>query len=409
MKEYLYRGARSLNEIMKQNLTGFILSWDKAKNMKIPLTSTNDPDYKSYLSLLRHVFNANRRHYLWICEKLEITPENEFEYIDAELSKDFLVKYIEQIYNSWTQLLSNILMDKFFDNEYDCYFGPKMGIEAMLEHAAIHPLRHKFQIDEWIIEHQTNKENTERQIASSIDAESKILKYIPFLLQDLWSLGCDPYSLLELLKNNIALNDKTKVLELCCGKGAALIPIAKEFGINCTGVDAFEPFIIDAAIKAKEFDVENKCNFIIDNYLNYIKNSSEIFDIIIIGSGYLEISLVELLESLKIILNSNGYIVLDSGYTAKDTSDKYKSRQSLFSSITEAGFEVIAENIFDGEKMKKINDYNTFFIKKRALELSEKYPDLKEQFLNYVKSQENESEILENKIIVTELLLKQKI
>ena len=63
--------------------------------------------------------------------------------------------------------------------------------------------------------------DVEEKLAKSLTAESvELIPYLPYLLQDLWELGSSPKDMVHLISKNIITSEKTKVLDLACGKGA---------------------------------------------------------------------------------------------------------------------------------------------------------------------------------------------
>ena len=63
--------------------------------------------------------------------------------------------------------------------------------------------------------------DVEEKLAKSSTAESvELIPYLPYLLQDLWELGSSPKDMVHLISKNIIISEKTKVLDLACGKGA---------------------------------------------------------------------------------------------------------------------------------------------------------------------------------------------
>lgn len=63
--------------------------------------------------------------------------------------------------------------------------------------------------------------DVEEKLAKSLTAESvELIPYLPYLLQDLWELGSSPKDMVHLISKNIIISEKTKVLDLACGKGA---------------------------------------------------------------------------------------------------------------------------------------------------------------------------------------------
>ena len=72
---------------------------------------------------------------------------------------------------------------------------------------------------------------TKRRLAESLTAESTdIIPYLPYLLQDFWSLASDAGEMISLLRSHSDFGADGRLLDLACGKGAASILLAEEFG-----------------------------------------------------------------------------------------------------------------------------------------------------------------------------------
>ena len=116
------------------------------------LPETEDPTYKSYHSLLRHVFKWSREYMSWICEKLDL-PDPRIESIpDSESIESRGSEYMEHLFERWRSQLTNIPKEKFFNPTFLTPWKVDYSIEAMLEHAVMHPIRHRFQLLELLDE-----------------------------------------------------------------------------------------------------------------------------------------------------------------------------------------------------------------------------------------------------------------
>ena len=141
MKEYYYGGARALIALHERRMRSYLETWRKAKKARVTLPQTTDPAYKSMETLLRHPFKSSRGYITWICQKLElpdpgIDPVPELEQI--ELSADvFLAHLLER----WELPLRDVPEERFFDRTYKSNWDAEYCIEAMLEHAVMHPIR----------------------------------------------------------------------------------------------------------------------------------------------------------------------------------------------------------------------------------------------------------------------------
>lgn len=146
LQEYSYNGARSLVLLHEKHLTSCLKTWQKAKSLGINLPKTDDRDYKSLDTLLRHILRAARGYMTWICEKLNL-PDPEIEKTPAadriEASAD---EYVSHLLERWRLPLVNVSEEKYHAQTYTSRWGVTYCIDAMLEHAVMHPIRHEFQL-----------------------------------------------------------------------------------------------------------------------------------------------------------------------------------------------------------------------------------------------------------------------
>jgi len=224
-----------------------------------------------------------------------------------------------------------------------------------------------------------------------------IFPHLSYLLQDLLSLGSNPEILLQLIERNFSkLSNVQNVLELCCGKGAALINIVKKYNWHGKGIDLYEPFISEAKLIASEESLSAKIDFQVMNIKDAIKNLHD-FDLII--TGYETDLLGSEIESLKQIINcasKNGFILYETAHEKSIPFDKL---------LNENNFKIIDKIEHNSETVKAANLFNTNKIKQRANELAKEFPDKKELFFNYVELQEKECFELENNCIFVSYLL----
>jgi uncharacterized damage-inducible protein DinB len=145
LPEYKYNGTRSLVLLHEKYLRSFVQAWKEAKAKNVVLPVTDDPAYVSLEALLRHILRAARGYMTWICDKLELpdpqidpTPlENEIEGVADD--------YLEKVIEGWKLPLANVPEEKF-NNVFKSRWGVEYCIDAMIEHAVMHPLRHEFQL-----------------------------------------------------------------------------------------------------------------------------------------------------------------------------------------------------------------------------------------------------------------------
>jgi uncharacterized damage-inducible protein DinB len=146
LKEYKYNGARSLVLLHEKYLASCLNTWIEAKRIGLVLPETDDKDYESLETLLRHILRAARNYMIWICKNLNLPdPEIEKE-PEPELVEMKANEYISYLLEKWRLPLSEIPEDKFHSPTYTSNWGVEYCIDAMLEHAVMHPIRHEFQL-----------------------------------------------------------------------------------------------------------------------------------------------------------------------------------------------------------------------------------------------------------------------
>ena len=144
--EHRYNGARSMVILHSHHLRQFLQTWKQAKEMSLPLPDTKDPDYASLDALLLHVLRAARGYMVWMCEVLslldpQIDPAPDIARIP--LAAD---DYVDHLALRWARPLAEVPEARFEDREYASRWKTRYCVDAMLEHAVMHPIRHEHQL-----------------------------------------------------------------------------------------------------------------------------------------------------------------------------------------------------------------------------------------------------------------------
>lgn len=250
------------------------------------------------------------------------------------------------------------------------------------------------------------------EVSDSLDADERLLPFLPALLQDLWALGFSPDPMLKLLiRSGLAKHPNLRVLDLGCGKGAALVRLAREFGWHGEGVDLMPDFIQEARKRSAEYGVADRLRFEVAAITQAVRQGPEI-DLILFGFDADVLGTLE--ESLKVLrsrLASAGHIVLDTAWTRGESSkpNVAMSETSTKSAVRAAGFDVIDEEILDSEWVRAQNHDNTEAIRRRARELGRRYPEKQPWFDDYVRRQEEECRQLEEEFACCILLLRARV
>ena len=136
----------------EEHLRQCLKVWKEAKAADIKLSETVDEDYQSLETLLKHILRAARGYMVWICQKLNL-PDPEIKLppdvatIEAEADG-----YLEHVLQRWRSPLADVTEDRFEPATYLSNWGTPYCIDAMLEHAVMHPIRHEFQLRELLEE-----------------------------------------------------------------------------------------------------------------------------------------------------------------------------------------------------------------------------------------------------------------
>ena len=245
--------------------------------------------------------------------------------------------------------------------------------------------------------------NSKKTIADSLETETKLLPYIPYLLQDLWAMGCSANQIIDLIASLDFPSGNVKVLDLGCGKGALSVQIAAKFGFNVTGVDAMPEFLKVAEEKSTEFKVASLCTFVNDDILNYASDKHNFNIVILAALGGIFGNNKQTIENLRTQVCPGGYIFIDDGYLKKKpTSNRngyhhYRNYKKTVKEFTSFNDDLISE-ISTAESSKIINDEYLEAIEKRCSELITQHPQLKNDLKNYLDLQKEECEFLNEEL-----------
>jgi SAM-dependent methyltransferase len=248
---------------------------------------------------------------------------------------------------------------------------------------------------------------TSKKLVKSLSGDSiEILPYLSYLLQDLWGLGSSPKDMYDLISRNIIITKDTRILDLACGKGAVSIYLAREFDCKVTGIDIMEEFIEIAKLKAIEYKVKDQCKFIVEDINQSIDYQSE-YDIVIFGAvGDVLGNSLDTLNKLSKTIRSNGFIIIDDAYAKSEFDESYLTKGKWLKVIEDSDCQLLDEIQVDELTNKKLLDEQLEFLTKRVEELKILNPDKHYLFDEYLASQQEESNELENDIIGVTMLIK---
>ncbi len=146
MSEPIYSGAAALTTLHERHLREFLETWRAAVERGVELPVTEDPNYASMETLLAHVLGCAASYLNWICAQLGL-PER---VADVRPAPEGLAAradaYLESVLEAWAEPLEGLTEERAYAPAHASRWGPPYCLDAMLEHAVMHPIRHSQQL-----------------------------------------------------------------------------------------------------------------------------------------------------------------------------------------------------------------------------------------------------------------------
>ena len=139
--------VRSCVELHEIELRRWFDTMERFRISGAGLPGSDDPPYQSPDHLKGHVLRAARNYLTWIgeCVKRPVA--------DVDLDADLLSlsgkgrTFMEEVLAAWRRHLA-VLEDRELSPEvYMSRWGEPYTVEQMLEHAVVHPMRHRIQLE----------------------------------------------------------------------------------------------------------------------------------------------------------------------------------------------------------------------------------------------------------------------
>jgi hypothetical protein len=148
VSEFRSRGVRSLVELHERELREFVAVWRRFAASGKPMPEAHgDADYESPEHLVTHVQRAARGYLLWIWEMLERPIEDLPLVRDPATILPRLDAFMEETLAGWRRHLAPLEQEQLAPKQYLSRWGEPHTIEQMLEHAVVHPMRHRIQLE----------------------------------------------------------------------------------------------------------------------------------------------------------------------------------------------------------------------------------------------------------------------
>ena len=143
---YKYGGARAMVELHELEMRKFLAEWQNAQGRGLDLPESEDPDYASYELILRHVLRAARGYMRWICKSLDLPDPGIDDPPETARVASGAEEYLNHLLEKWRLPLAEVEEERFFRPGHPTSWGLDVCLESMLEHAIVHPMRHRHQL-----------------------------------------------------------------------------------------------------------------------------------------------------------------------------------------------------------------------------------------------------------------------
>ncbi|MBN2720381.1 MAG: class I SAM-dependent methyltransferase [Proteobacteria bacterium] len=240
-----------------------------------------------------------------------------------------------------------------------------------------------------------------------------LVPFLPELLGDLWSLGLPPDMVAALLRPFHLPGEKTRVLDLGCGKGAAAVCLAGDSGFRVTGVDLFPPFIEEARMRAKEKGVGRLCRFIEEDILEYVKRPRRFDVAILISTGGVFGGLAESVTALRGQVVPEGLMVVGEGYRKEGALpssllENCCGREEAYARLTSRGDAILAEKtVAEDRTAAQYRDY-ILALERGTNRICLHHPELEPLLREHLTAQERMCGVLKSSFVPALWLIRKK-
>ncbi|MEM7583645.1 MAG: class I SAM-dependent methyltransferase [Acidobacteriota bacterium] len=254
----------------------------------------------------------------------------------------------------------------------------------------------------------------QQMIAYALEIDEELLPFVTELLADFDELGSDAEAITREI-GQLELPPNARVLDLGCGKGAVAIEIARELGLAVFGVDLYEPFIPLCERAAAEAGVDALCTFRCADVQSLDTTHPEQLpaDVAVYAAlGDVLGPFDATVGILRRYVRPGGYLVLyddyvrDGGTTDFERFDNYVSRGAMVEQLEAHGDTLLRRVETPATEIAASHDTEGAWIRRRALELAERHPELREAFLEFAKEQQAEMDFLEANMVAAVWILK---
>lgn len=145
--EYKSRAVLSLVELHERELRSYLETWRRFAESDAPMPEAHgDSNYESRETLGAHVLRAARGYLTWMgeCAGRPVTDVDLTNDVHAIVTR--APEFAEEVLAAWRRHMPAFTMEEIEKRGFVSRWGEPYTIEQMLEHAVVHPMRHRLQM-----------------------------------------------------------------------------------------------------------------------------------------------------------------------------------------------------------------------------------------------------------------------
>ena len=146
--EFKSRAVRSLVELHEREMRSFLQVWKRFVAAHAPMPEAHgDKSYESRETLGGHVLMAARGYLTRIGEWVgrPVTDVDTTENATAVAAR--ASEFLENVLDAYDRHLAHITTEELEAQKHRTRWGELMSVEMLLEHAVVHPMRHRIQLE----------------------------------------------------------------------------------------------------------------------------------------------------------------------------------------------------------------------------------------------------------------------
>ena len=234
------------------------------------------------------------------------------------------------------------------------------------------------------------------ELAATMDASAELLPWLPELFIGQEDLGVRAKDALALL-SVVDLPAGGSVLDLGCGKGAALIAVVQRYGCSGVGLDGVQPFIEHASERSTSLGLDGRVRFLCEDVRAApgLRGIHELVMLLALGPIFGDTR--ETMGELRSWVRPGGYVLLDEAYLPNDLAadDPHwefgLSLDELVEELTHHGDELVAELVYDTPEYRHWCGEVSAQLQERAREMGRDEPEVAEALERFAQRQSDET------------------